>query len=53
MKGPGQMVSPKSEKCEYKTEVAARAQQTQFEKPGSKATRRGNVLCIKKLRDEW
>ena len=38
----------KSEKREYKTETAAKAQQTQWEKKGYKVTRRKNALYIKK-----
>lgn len=39
---------PKSEKREYKTETAAKAQQVQWEKKGYKVTRRKNVLYLKK-----
>ncbi len=38
----------KSEKREYKTEVTAKAQKTQWEKKGYKVTRRKNVLYLKK-----
>ena len=42
------MAAEKSEKREYKTETAAKAQQKQWEKKGFKVTRRKNVLYLKK-----
>ena len=47
---PARKAAPKakSEKKEYKTEAAAKAQQKQWEKKGYKVTKRKNVLYLKK-----
>ena len=42
------MAAEKSEKKEYKNEVIAKRQQTQWEKKGYKVTRRKNILYLKK-----